>query len=229
MDRTRQVIVYDMYLSTVSDTAMVLPIPISHRSNLEVEFVDLSEYENFFDEVNNLFPKLRSRNLAVAAAGDLGYLEVKQVGSFEASFVPSQSEFSRLDPRFSLSESILEKLPQYVNYGFVVFKLRKGESNIHPMAFWFETSEIKKLFYPTIHVHDGEVHEHEEFSHTLYAQGDLVSYPGLSSTVSTSGSEILKDISVKSKGVVSRDSEIHRQYLIGELPNKDIWVDLSHA
>ena len=226
IQENRQVVVYDMFLSSESDTAMVLPIPIDQENRQSVEFVDLSDYPTFFGELQDLFPKLRTRGIAAAAVGSPEYLEVEQVGAFEASFVPTQSDFKILDPRFQLSMNILECLPQYHDYAFVVFKLRSGESQIHPMAFWFFTRETNKLYYPTVHVHDGRVHENEEFNHVIYGQGKVVDHPGLNCTTKISGSAVLKNISSKSKGAASDDSEVYRQTLVGNLPNKDIWFDL---
>ena len=235
MEGYKQALIYDMYLSTGDDTAMVLPIPVTlEKGGNPVEFVDLSGYAEVFDDLHDLFPQILDLSLGLSEDGGAEFLEVEQVGEFEASFVSNPSEFSRLDPRFRLSNSVLEKIPAYTDYGFVVFKLRKGASKIHPMAFWFETRDVSKLFYPTVHVHDGSVHITEEFDHALYAQGSLLEHPGLGRTYglvdSTNGlenREKLQKMVSKSKCIVSDDSEIYRQLLVGELPNKDTWFNLK--
>ena len=38
------------------------------------------------------------------------------------------------------------------------------------MAFEFETRLKNEIFFPTVHIHDGEVHKREHFDHTLYLQ-----------------------------------------------------------
>ena len=39
------------------------------------------------------------------------------------------------------------------------------------MAMEFQTQrDSNEIFFPTIHIHDGEVHELEEFDHALYLQ-----------------------------------------------------------
>lgn len=225
MEGNRQAIVYDLFLSTPTDTAMVLPIP-SKNVDAPVTFVDFSSYQNFFDELGRFFPVPLSRSLKCAALPEKPYLEVKQVGSFEASFVPSQKDFNRLSPDFRLTENLLQSLPQYRHYGFVVFKLRRGESNIHPMAFWFETVETDQLFYPTVHIHDGEFHAQEQFDHTLYAQGNLTKHTKLAKTEALSNSDTLKEISFRSSGIVSHQLEIYKQSLVAELPNKDTWLSV---
>ena len=92
------------------------------------------------------------------------------VGSFEASFVPSIADFARLDERFRLPEGTWDSLPRYKKFGFAVFKLKEGKKTIHPMAFNFPQADPSKLFFPTVHIHDGKVHDKADFDHDLYCQ-----------------------------------------------------------
>jgi hypothetical protein len=109
-------------------------------------------------------------------------LAVHEVGAFQASFVPSLADFGRLDARFKLSEKVWERLPQYQDYGFAVFKLRDtgATSNaVHPMAFDFATRLSGEVFVPTVHVHDGEVHDACWFDHVVFVQGERCAFgPG---------------------------------------------------
>ena len=57
-----------------------------------------------------------------------------RVGAYDASFVPTASDFARLDPRFRLPDAVRGRVPAYADYGFAVFKLRKGEAEVHPLA-----------------------------------------------------------------------------------------------
>ena len=97
-------------------------------------------------------------------------MPVQNVGSFEASFVPKVADFARLDARFRLRDGVWEQLPVYVDYGFAVFKLKPGQQKVHPMAFTFPRANPKQIFFPTVHVHDGEVHATADFDHMLYFQ-----------------------------------------------------------
>lgn len=226
---SRQAVVYDMHLTTRQETAMVLPVPVARNKDADLlEFVDLSGYTDFFDDLESLFPKPPvSRNAPLAADALSPRLEVERVGSFEASFVPSTRDFKRLDPRFQLPSAVLQKLPTYNDHAFVVFKFRSGESQIHPMAFWFETRDTDHLFYPTVHVHDGQVHETEAFNHVLYAQGVDADSDWPNRTRDACGSELLGKATSRSYGIVSESSELVRQSLWGDLPNTDTWVRLS--
>lgn len=173
-----QRLVYSMNLAAVRDVAMILPLPVPPDSGDDaVRFVDLSGYEDFFDDLAKLFPtrSAKSADLGVASfdAAPL-MLEVHEVGDFEASYVPSHRDWDRLDPRFRLDPALWRELPLYDDYGFAVFQLapvaRPGAHRPHPMAFEFASRAPDELFFPTVHIHDGRVHEHAEFDHDLYCQ-----------------------------------------------------------
>lgn len=151
-DDGTQRIAYAMTVALPSDVAMVLPIPTPPR----------------------------------AAASTL---VAHDVGDFEASFVPTLADFVRLDARFRMPDDVWSKLPAYEDWGFAVFKLRapvprrgvldflrpeppRPPRRQHPMAFDFPRRDAGELFFPTVHVHDGEVHPVAHFDHSLYAQLD---------------------------------------------------------
>ncbi len=172
----RQFLVYSMTIQSKENLAMILPIPVPSGSPDDaVKFVNLKDYATFFVEMLIGFPEpqpasnSRSRSLKSDVPTPKP-LPVVEVGSFEASFVPSIKDFSRLDERFRLPDAACGQLPAYRDYGFTVFKLKKGEQKVHPMAFEFPRANPKKLFFPTVHIHDGMVHPKASFDHTLYCQ-----------------------------------------------------------
>jgi hypothetical protein len=172
----RQFLVYSMMFSAKDDLAMILPLPVPKASKEDaVRFINLEKYADFFKDMRTGFPLPRPKS---DKKDDLNVktkdkpLEVVEVGSFVASFVPAIKEFERLDKRFHLPTEVWDKLPAYKDYGFAVFKLKKGASHIHPMAFEFPRADAKQLFFPTVHIHDGKVHAKAEFDHTLYCQAD---------------------------------------------------------
>ncbi len=89
---------------------------------------------------------------------------------YVASFVPSVADFVRLDPRFRLPEVLFDAVPHYADYGFAVFQLAPGKVTVHPMALRFPTRDPDRLFFPTVHVHDGRFHAKAKFDHALYFQ-----------------------------------------------------------
>lgn len=223
----RQAIVYDMVLSSNDETAMVLPIPIADSTSADqVEFVDLSGFSTFFDDIESLFPQWMSASVDALSSRSLDLIEVQEVGVYEASFVPTPGDFRRLDPRFSLNDTFFEQAPEYSDYGFVVFKLKPGESRVHPMAFWFSKINDNQLFFPTKHMHDGIVHSSDDFSHTLYGQCDA--YSGVDSTLETINPEnhldMLNSIARNSLGLVSLGQMICKKTMYGKNDNKDVWL-----
>lgn len=163
---------------------MVLPLPIGSRDeNSAVTFTDLSDVPDFFDQLARYIwlwegPTIAPYGDEIILGGDdtptRPPLKVHEVGAFDASFVPTLADFGRLDARFNLPATVWDALPQYRDYGFVVFKLRKtagGLKGVHPMAFEFSTRLTNTLFLPTVHVHDGQVHPLAWFDHILYLQG----------------------------------------------------------
>jgi hypothetical protein len=152
---------------------------------------------------------------------------VVEVGKFVASFVPAVKDFARLDKQFRLPDGVWEKLPQYKDFGFAVFKLKKpekGGQKVHPMAFEFPREDKKVLFFPTVHIHDGQVHDKAGFDHTLYCQkreGDRTSLPDWRE------SSLLADRFVKidkTQGIVDGAEHCYQKKIRGERKNEDILV-----
>lgn len=227
----RQAVVYQMNYKTAADLAMILPLPVAPGSGEKaVQFINLEKHKDLFERLHQCFPiplSYSSRNSKSvpppAAAAEK--LEVVQVGSFEASFVPTVKDFARLDERFRLPAGTWDQLPQYAAYGFAVFKLKATATTVHPMAFSFPqaANTSRGLFFPTVHIHDGKVHKRADFDHTLYTQQSTVrpmnlmlweESPGLASTVFKEDYKALVDLK----------QHIHRRRLTGKLTNEDTWA-----
>ena len=180
----RQALVYSMNVEIDEDAAMILPLPTASPREEAVEFVDLSGYAGFFTDLRACFPEVflaqaKSRSMLAALAPARPKLKVHNVGAFEASFVPSLGDFDRLDERFKIPREIWAKIPRYQDHGFAVFKLRARQGwrrllgrrqTIHPMALTFASRDPGDIFFPTVHIHDGEVHPQAHFDHALYVQ-----------------------------------------------------------
>ena len=223
-----QQIVYSMNLNTAHDVAMILPIP-SRRGAGEkaVRFTNLKPYPDFFADLENGFPTPPGRSLARGTRPDtksLQSLAIVQVGSFEASFVPTTNDFARLDPRFRLPANTWEMLPRYRNYGFVVFKFRKGHQEVHPMAFEFPRSYTNRIFFPTVHIHDGRLEKEAAFDHILYCQlpeDDVMMLHGWRESHQPAGMFMHEK---KSRGLIDPTAHVHRSAVNGNHPNSDLWI-----
>lgn len=213
----RQFLVYSMDYAAESDLAIVLPLPV--RAGGTIEFLDLSGYPEFFEHVDNGFPKDKSIGRSVVDRAEADGIEVVQVGSFDASFVPTAADFARLDPRFRLAPEVLAKLTGQVGFGFAVFKLREGGGTVHPMALSFPRKDEDVLFFPTVHVHDGEVHEWAEFDHSLFCQSPTP--PQWEESVEPAGEFVDTDLTL---GIVDKDAPVYKLTLKGPHKNEDLVV-----
>lgn len=222
----RQLLVYSMTIDAKEDLAMILPLPVkTPAGEKDVKFIDLKGYPEFFGDMEAGFHRpekvTRGLHLTAPATASQGMLKVVQVGSFEASFVPTQNDFSRLDERFRLPADAWKQLPTYESYGFAVFKLKPGEMKIHPMAFSFSREQTRTLFFPTVHIHDGKLHKKAEFDHAFYCQPTHDERPLTSgweeSYTHPNGFMQMKKV----KGVVLGNQHCYKKEMRGMLANKD--------
>lgn len=238
-----QYIVYSMEYRTRDDVAMILPIPtVLDCPENSVEFVDLSDYDNFFRDMKAGFPEPVNRSKSMPMMGGLigcaarSTLKVHQVGKFEASFVPKRKDFARLDKRFQLPISVWRDLGSYKDYGFVVCKLRKSygddKQKIHPIAFKFPTRDADKLYFPTVHVHDGTVKPRSEFDHDLYYQPtserDYKTFDHNGWTESTSHAKRFM-LTNKTKDIVLASRPCFKKKMHGTFDNVDVTVSRDLA
>jgi hypothetical protein len=229
----RQFLVYAMTMSAKEDLAMILPLPTPKNSKEDVVgFISLEKYPAFFKDMRSGFPP----KPAAGAKGDTltlsrdksAAIKVVEVGSYDASFVPAVKDFARVDERFRLPTEVWDKLPQYKDFGFVVFKLKKSEkekekSKVHPMAFEFPRANPKKLFFPTVHIHDGKVHDEAGFDHALFCQGSGDEDLLMKWEESPQPAGMFMDME-KSLGLLQKDAHVHLREMRGKLKNEDTLV-----
>ncbi|TWU01327.1 hypothetical protein [Stieleria varia] len=242
-----QLLAYQMKFETEKENAMILPLPVATPAREDsLQFISLKEYDSLFDDMDRAFPVIKppSRGygvpLSAAASAIDSPLVVHDVGDFVASFVPTMNDFGRLDPRFVIPKSSWDKIPQYADYGFAVFQLKDLKGKPHPMAFEFETRMKNEIFFPTVHIHDGEVHRREHFDHTLYLQNaefDKVVGKYVNHRVKDSATGFVrsKDIArrfcevEKAAGLVDGNLLLHRIEMRGTMENKDVIAPVAAA
>lgn len=221
-----QFLACSMTLHAREKLAMILPIPVAKGSGENaVSFINLEKYPQLFDDLWQGFPQPRIPGAkSVSAVQPQEELKVHSVGSFDASFVPAVADFSRLDGRFRLPDDVWKKLPGYAGFGFAVFKLKRVHGPVHPMAFSFPSAMPQSLFFPTLHIHDGEIHEKEEFDHTLYAQGSRISAREWRESPGIAMQFVKCDLT---EGLVSPGHHVFRRQSHGLSANGDILLKAS--
>lgn len=224
----RQALAYQMRVAARAPVAMVLPIP---AVDADVAFVDLSGCADFFARIDAAMPD--DELLGTDSMGDDddagAVLAVTRVGSFEASLVPRREEFLRLDRRFRLPDTVWLALPPYVGWSFAVFQLAADASTVHPMALTFRSRLADDaVFFPTVHVHDGDVAPVAGFDHGLYLQGQ----PGRADgALPWLRSRLRADLAFAGAldvvaPLVLPGAFLRRAHLHGQLPNVDVVVSV---
>lgn len=250
-----QYLVYQMRFETKKNNAIVLPLPVQLPATDEnsLQFISLKNYTRFFTDLNKGFPLALPKSRVPSRGVDSPRsfkpkLEVHEVGDFIASFVPSIPDFDRLDEQFRVPQESWDKLPRYADFGFAVFQLKSLKGKPHPMAFKFRSrlnmQRGGSVFFPTVHIHDGKVHDREDFDHTLYLQAPefdnacgeykqrerLVADAATGYVRSKWPARAFCDIDA-SRGIVAADVLVHRLEKRGRLDNVDILAnrDFSHV
>ncbi len=235
--RGTQFLAYAMQYSAKEPVAMILPLPVKQpASETSVRFISLEDYRWFFDDLGRAFPSPFSMGIgcgsSVEVSSKAASLLVQDVGDYVASFVPTVDDFDRLDAQFVIPKSTWAQLPQYHDFGFAVFQLKAASARVHPMALEFDSRWSDRIFFPTVHIHDGEVHSSESFDHSLYLQ-----HAGLDSRVgryespwqvdsvtgfvrSKNAAEVKCRVA-QSQGLLVSDLLLHRIDLQGTAPNED--------
>ena len=232
LDGPQQLVAYAMNLRARSEVAMILPLPVRPGADeADLHFIDLSAAPDLFDLLHLAFmpppmPAAKGGFMPQGISRSRQTLIVRQVGAFEASFVPSIADFDRLDPRFRLPDAVWSELPVH-DFGFAVFKLRETgcDARIHPMAFRFPTRDPARIFFPTLHIHDGKAHSHARFDHSLYYQrSDSSVDPDHARPLFT---ELVTRAAERSNGLVHREWPLARATLTGRRANADTWFTAS--
>lgn len=241
VDVSTQLLVYQMSFSAARPVAMILPIPLARfAGESDVKFLSFEHDKGFFSKLDAMFPPPATASLNRMAAAPRGRLPVHSVGSFVASVVPSQADFQRVDERFRLPMDFWRKVPAYDEYGFVVFQFDRASAAPHPMAFTFPTRLPGRLFFPTLHVHDGTLQATERFDHQLYLQSRFLSLDfkrveslGLECSVGTGDlrrTDLFADTGHASGTAATASiaadwldplGGVYRLTMVGERPNRD--------
>lgn len=211
----KQFLVYQMDYDADKDLALILPLPTTANSADAVRFIDLSDYPEFFADIDKGFPYTRG------GIPDSGSPRKRAKGaSIESSFVPTQEALAQLDEKYRMMQELWNHLPEYNDFGFAVFKLSADAHTVPPLAVEFTMRTPNLLYFPTVHIHDGTVPQEAPFDHDLFCQaraGWLRSYD-------VAGSFI--DIE-RAQGVVDGGERVSRMTVQGLHPNSDIIVGLK--
>ena len=92
------------------------------------------------------------------------------------------------------------------------------------MAFQFPSATPDRLFFPTVHIHDGKVHSRAEFDHTLYCQlpaDSRADLRGWTESAQPAGMFLRPELAGE---LIDDDEHCHKLTLKGRLRNRDTWI-----
>lgn len=235
-----QYLAYSMTFRSPERVAMILPLPVAPNSgDAAVTFIDLSSYPDLFDDLVKGFPERPlddPRGRGRCRGGGRGVpgppLPVVTVGTFEASFVPTMTDFDRLDDRFRIAPDLWARLGNYEAFGFAVFKLRSAvEQRLHPIALVFPRADPTTLYFPTVHLHHGRIEDEAQFHHSLFCQRVAHPLRGIPPSVAPEGPWRRSSLAIRSfarpsraRGVLDGDIPCLRRVMMGRYANRDVYV-----
>lgn len=92
------------------------------------------------------------------------------------------------------------------------------------MAFIFPLRDQHGLFFPTLHIHDGEVHDRADFDHMLYAQHSIFWPRNFMSWEESPRPAGMFAATKRSQGLIDETGHVYRKRVSGERKNEDIVV-----
>ncbi|MBA3392260.1 MAG: hypothetical protein H0T89_06430 [Deltaproteobacteria bacterium] len=225
-----QALAYGMNLASAREVAMILPLPVVPGSGDDaVRFVNLEHHPRMFEELAAMFAPIQALAKGGVSRSAGPRLVVHQIGAFIASYVPTRADFVRIDPQFRLPDVLFDAVPHYADYGFAVFQLAPGKVTVHPMAMTFPTRAEGRLFFPTVHVHDGRYHATARFDHALYYQHPRAARPPDVPQQRTFGSDEVSwaTLGTDYEALCETGRPLLRRQLRARLPNQDTWIDAT--
>jgi hypothetical protein len=152
-----QILALQVGVRTTEPVALVVPLPVVVGEDDAVRFLEPGA--SFFDELGALFD-----------GGEAPPPPMDAGPAIESTFIASMADLGQLDPAYQLPRSVWQRLGEYWDYGFAVFRIPEGTFQGTPLALRFRTRARSSLFFPTVHVDEGAVSAVADFDHALYMQ-----------------------------------------------------------
>lgn len=169
--KNRQFTVYANTVAMRDDRGvMVLPFPRG-----QCDMIDLTDYPTLFEDLKEVCPvdpmSLGLKSYFSSTNGMRDALEVKQVGSYKASIVPSSVDFGRLrQDLFPIKREVIDFLTKYYPqdmFSFMVCRLDQNKT-YHPFGYLHQRAPEGALFIPTLHYHDHHGRHSVDWDHRIF-------------------------------------------------------------
>lgn len=231
-----QILAYEASVTTEASNAMVLPVPVREDVGAAgIALLDMSSVPDFFVVLFRLVEAGTPRLPTFSAPFPQPQLKVHRVGAYDVSIVPTIEDFGRLSSLFRLELSgspvgvgaslgqprgLLPVFRQrYPGHSFVVCQLAPGKVDLHPFGVMFLPRYRDHLFFPTLHIHDGVLHETACFDHRIFAQRAQLDSRSHELFVTNDGQALARKLPF----LYDREP-VEMRSLWGDQPNNDLYI-----
>ncbi len=231
-----QILAYEAMVTTEASNAMVLPIPVRPDVGADgIVLLDMSSVPDFFLVLFRLVEAGTPRLPTFSAPFPQPQLTVHRVGAYDVSIVPTIEDFGRLSSLFRLGPSrspvglgvsleqpqgLLQVFRQrYPGHSFVVCQIAPGKVDLHPFGVMFLPRHPDHLFFPTLHIHDGALHEKAHFDHQIFAQGARLELRSAPLNRTEDGRSLARKLPF-----LYEDQQVELTSLRGDHPNSDLYI-----
>ena len=213
----RHATIYSTELEADQDCSLTLPVPAKQNSEgtVNFEWLHYSTVSMVFDVLGQCFDSTLDRlprQVSPRAEPDL-------------LFSPSLSSLRETAGLFAPNPKILNSLPAYWDFAFIVLPIKKswGRFRMAPFGYAYEPAHPNELFYPVAHIDcNGRIDHMTEFDHTLYYQQSVHFGPINGWDNATYRPEaILGPSSSWPSHILDTRHAVQRQLFYGNLPNCD--------
>ncbi len=229
MHQDRQVLIFQLSLKAQT-TAVLLPLPTVSLSRQAARFIDLSGYPGFFEDLDQLVQLPEPHQAAQ------GLLEAPEpapsVRPEQTRFVPSVRDLKKVDPHFSLLQSLWAARPIYKDYGFAIIWVQpQGAARLGPIALEFQTRSTDTLYYPAMFAQAGSASSQVRYDHRFFGQrNEDQTHYGWSRS-QTQAAQVLDRgrllMSAQTAHLIEPGDLVYWKDVRGDFPNQDFWLKLE--
>jgi hypothetical protein len=211
----QEFLAYQFDFAADGPIALTMPLPTPPGTTADaVKFTDLSGYPEFFVDMEKGFPYARD------VTGANRKMRAGTPNAYEGFFYPTLQDLSGLEEDLRIPDEVWSQLVEYNDFGFAVVKISPDVHPFYPLALQFPMRNPNLLYFPTLHIRNGQAPEEVNFDHDLFCQaraGWLRTYDIASSFM---------DID-RANGVIDPGERVSRMTVQGMHPNSDILVGLK--
>lgn len=241
LDGDHQWLAYALRVDVADELSIAIPLPIRSGALADdIQVHALRDFPEMFSSLQRAFPLERierplTRGIGPARADDA--LEVRNLGDYTASLALTAADLARLRPDFAPRPRLLEEIPVYADYAFLVLRVKPPRRVMidmtrlrlpvehHPIAVRFPTRWPARIFMPTLFAHNGDLPETVSYDHLLLCQTNSNTQPA--GAWQRSARPAGRHVEKQPVSVVDPSLHVFRRSLKGDFRNQDLLLPAS--